>query len=493
LSLWNGRWNDVAATMALAQAEGLFGRRKASSDHARAVAEAFPLTIGAYVIYEPDADGQDAAALAGTEVPKEAMDAKGRFVPYWYVPSGPATAERMLQLKPNTDMETLEYYLGPKTGFAQTGKAAATLTEPYLYEGELMVSHTFPIVRDGKFVGITGVDRSLDLLSQVAEGIRKRVGGDVFIVSAGRRFIAATTDRAGDGAGPAALRMREVTASPYAALAARWREAAAEGTVFEDLDPVLGERCLYATSAVAVGGWRVVVRRTEADALRDARSARTRNILLGVLGSAVIGGLLFLLARAVSRRVRGAAEAADRIARGDLSRGLDATTSRDETGQLVRSMGTMDRNLNALIGSVNDASVRLGSTATEIAATSREQETAAATVGSAVSEIAAAVHEISATGVALVRTMASVSENAAETARPPGRDAPASSASRRSCAASIARRPRSPSGSRPSTNARSGSPRSSRRSRRSPTARTSSRSTPRSRPRRPARAARASS
>lgn len=60
-----------------------------------------------------------------------------------------------------------------------------------------MVSHTFPIVRDGKFVGITGVDRSLDLLSQVAEGIPERVGGDVFIVSAGRRFIAATTDRAG--------------------------------------------------------------------------------------------------------------------------------------------------------------------------------------------------------------------------------------------------------------------------------------------------------
>ena len=68
----NARWNDVAAAMAFAQVDGMFGKRKASCDFAKSVATAFPLIIGAYFAYEPDADGQDAAALAGGEVPREA-------------------------------------------------------------------------------------------------------------------------------------------------------------------------------------------------------------------------------------------------------------------------------------------------------------------------------------------------------------------------------------------------------------------------------------
>lgn len=417
LSLWNAHWNDVAATMAFAQADGLFGLRKASSDHAHSVAAAFPLTIGAYVIYEPDADGQDAAMLRGAEVPPEAMDPAGRFVPYWYVHSGTGGAARTLKLKPTTDMETLEYYLGPKDGFAKTGKAAPTLTEPYLYEGEMMVSHTYPIVRGGRFVGITGVDRSLDLLSRLAAGIQARVGADVFILSAGGRFIAATTDGVAGVAAPDRLRMRELAGSPYAALAERWRSVVAGGAVFAAADPVLGEPCIYATCPVETGGWTVVVRRTEGEAMRGARAARTRNVLVGALGLVAIGGLLWGLTRAASRRVQSAAEAADRIARGDLTQGLVETKSLDETGQLVRSMGVMDESLNGLVGSVNEATVRLGATASEIAATSREQESASATFGSAASQIAAAVKEISATGKALVRTMAAVTENVAETAR----------------------------------------------------------------------------
>jgi len=416
LSVRNVRWNDVAAAMAFAQTDGMFGRRKASCDFARSVATAFPLIIGAYFAYEPDADGQDAATLAGGEVPREAVDVSGRFLPYWYVESASGGGGRPLKLKPNADMETLEYYLAPKTGFARTGQADPTLTEPYLYEGVTMVSHTYPIVRDGKFLGISGVDRGLDVLASTAHDIKARLGADVFILSAGGRFIAATTDRVGGVGAAAPLQMREVASSAYAPLAARWRSASAGGDVFEAIDPVLGETCIYATCPVEVGGWNVVLRRTEADAMRAAQAAVTRSIFIGTLGLAVIGVLLAGIARAVGRRVRGAAEVADRIARGDLTQEVAASTSRDETGQLIRSMSAMDGNLNALVGSVHEASVRLSSTATEISATSRQQEASASTFGAASSQIAAAVQEISATGKDLVRSMASVSENAAETA-----------------------------------------------------------------------------
>ena len=416
LSVHNARWNDVAASMAFAQADGMFGQRKASCDFARSVAASFPLTIGAYFAYEPDADGQDAAALVGGEVPREAMDGSGRFLPYWYVDSASGGGGRTLKLKPNADMETLEYYLAPKGGFERTGKTAPTLTEPYLYEGVTMVSHTYPIVRNGKFLGICGVDRGLDPLAGAARDIKARLGADVFILSAGGRFIATTTGAEGGDGGSAPLQMREVAGTAYAPLAARWRSASAGGDVFEADDPVLGESCIYATCPVEVGGWNVVVRRTEADALQAARTAVKRSLLVGSLGLAVIGVLLAGIARAVGRRVRGAAEMADRIARGDLTQEVGTSTIRDETGQLIRSMSAMDGNLNALVGSVHEAGVRLSSTATEITATSRQQEVSASTFGAASSQIAAAIKEISATGKDLVRSMASVSEHAVETA-----------------------------------------------------------------------------
>lgn len=413
LSALNERCNNVAAAMALAQADGMFGQRKSSSDYARSVATSIPRLLGAYFVYEPNADGHDAESLKKNDVPREALDPAGRFVPYWYFDS--SDGSHQVRLKPNTDMETLEYYVGPKQSFEKTRAAAPTLTEPYLYEGELMVSHTFPIVMQDKFVGIAGVDRSLDALAKNAARIKERLGADVFILSGGNRFITAT-DEAGAKSGSGPLQLRELKDSEFAPLAARWSSVKAEGEVFEAADPVLGEQCIYAIASTPVGNWKVITRRTKADVLGAAQTAMMRNIGIGVIGLLVVGGLMLFTTSGASKRVRRAADVAERIARGDLTREIGETSGSDETGQLLRSMSTMDGNLNALVGSVKQAGIRLNSTATEIAATSKQQESSASTFGAASSQIAAAVNEISATGRDLVRTMDSVSTNALETA-----------------------------------------------------------------------------
>lgn len=65
-----------------------------------------------------------------------------------------------------------EWYLCAKE------KLTPCLMEPYLYEvspghQELMTSLTFPILRDGKFVGLTGVDLNLPLFQQQTEELAK--------------------------------------------------------------------------------------------------------------------------------------------------------------------------------------------------------------------------------------------------------------------------------------------------------------------------------
>jgi methyl-accepting chemotaxis protein WspA len=261
------------------------------------------------------------------------------------------------------------------------------------------------------------MDRDLEVIAGIAGDIKARLHAEVFILSAGGRFIAATTDSADAAPGGGRLRMQEISKSLYGPLASRWRAEEVGGAVFEALDPVLGEPCIYATSLVKTGGWNVIVRRTKADVMHAANVAVTRDAAIGLGGLVLVGGLMFAVTASVSQRVRRAAEVADRISRGDLTQQIEETSSRDETGQLIRSMSLMDGNLNTLVGSVKQAGIRLNSTATEIAATSKQQEASASTFGAASSQIAAAVKEISATSKDLVRTMESVSENATETAQ----------------------------------------------------------------------------
>lgn len=406
----NDRWNDVAEVMASAQMAGMFGKRQETIDFVRMINEQSTLTIGAFVVYETNADGQDAASLKNSMLTSGSIDSGGRFVPYWHTEAG------VSKLRPRIDMETLDFYLGPKNLMSNGGKPKAFSTEPFLKGDVMMISHVFPIVIDGKFVGVAGVDRDLRVLEQIANDIKARLNAEVFILSAEDRFIAATTDMHESNDPAANLHMQELAKTPFAQIASRWRSANHGGDVFEAVDPVLGVPCIYSTSPVATGGWNVIVRRPKAEVLQAANESVIRNIALGGLGILLVGGLMLAITRSVSLRVRGVAEVADRIARGDLSERIVESVARDETGQLIRSMSTMDKNLNSLVGDVKQASIRLNSTATEISATSKQQEASASTFGAASSQIAAAVKEISATSKDLVRTMESVNENAVQTA-----------------------------------------------------------------------------
>lgn len=401
----NARWNTVATNLALSQSQGLFGMRDKSTAYIKSVLETSPLLDGTYIVYEPDADGQDAASLKSATLPPNAIDAAGRFVPYW------VNLNSVVTLRQRTGMDVMESYQRPKNDFARTGAVNPVITEPVVRDGRLVVTHAFPIIINGKFAGASGVDRSLQRMHDINRELKERLGPDVFVISAQRRFIDATSD---DATGTVKLSLTEVDKSPYAQLASKWRS---EGTsiVFEALDPVLGVDCFYAIAHVATGDWKVVLRRTHSDVMATAQFALYKNIGIGAIAVIIVSALMFFIARSVSSRVRVAAEVAERIAHGDLTKPITDNGGSDETGQLIRSMASMDNNLNALVGSVKQSGIRLNSTATEIAATSRQQEMASSTFGAASNQIAAAVNEISATAKDLVRTMESVSLNASQT------------------------------------------------------------------------------
>ena len=129
--------------------------------------------------------------------------------------------------------------------------------------------------------------------------------------------------------------------------------------------------------------------------------------------------MAYLAARAVrnmSDRIRQASEIANRVAAGDLSTEMPRIDARDITGGLLGAIGTMSGNLRALVTRVKQASIELMSTATEFAATSRQQEQTVQGFGSSTNQIAAAVKQINSTHQELLATMEGVNAVAAQTA-----------------------------------------------------------------------------
>ncbi|MFZ9125075.1 MAG: methyl-accepting chemotaxis protein [Steroidobacteraceae bacterium] len=421
----NHRTVQTAATMALAQQNGLFGRRADSVAYARAVLEANPEFTGAYFGYEPDADGRDRSTIAGLD--GRALDDTGRFLPYWFRDDSAGGA---LALTPLVDMDISYYYRGLRNrvsgeaegtgislenGISQlydgrapvAGAVPLMITEPYVYEGKLIVEQTAPIIIDGRFRGLAGVDRALTDIDDFLRGQRTHQSSEFLLISTRGRIISAT--------GAPDLRTLPLERTPYDGwLTPLYRGESSEG-VLEMEDPLSGETRFLAAAAVPTGGWQLVVSVDEGEILGPVRAEVLKTLLVIVAGLIVAAAIAYVFTRALVGRVETAAGTAEKVAGGDLTVRVEAEGS-DETGVLLSSLRHMVDSLGGLLGRLKSSSVQLLSTANEITAASRKQEQINNDIGASTSEIAASTSEISATAQELLGVMREVSASSGTTA-----------------------------------------------------------------------------
>ncbi len=433
---------SVAKAMALSQRNGLFGKREESAAFAQNVLEAFPEFTGAYFGYEPNADGQDAAwATLALNVNTLKMigdkpnpnnyfdklytDEKGRFLPYFHRDRVKADSDKLF-VEPLQNMEkNLEsapwegmYYRKCKQLFealTDKNKPVILVTEPYEYEGVFMVEQTFPIVIDNQFKGIAGVDRELGFLNNQLNDM-KDAQTDILLISNMGRVIASTQAQI-----PRATPINAIPEpfkAPVMAMHERRETSDHRHIDYEhkNKDGDTENKVVYMVSApVPTGGWQVVLLVDHDAVFQPVYSRMYRVLMIAGLGLLVIVMLLIWIADTLTRRIGLAVDTARRVALGDLSVKVHVT-GRDEAAVLLDALRMMTDNLNTLVGQVKQASIKLTSTATELSATSKDQEGAINSFGASTSQIAAAVKEISATGQDLVQTMADVNTVATNTA-----------------------------------------------------------------------------
>lgn len=148
----------------------------------------------------------------------------------------------------------------------------------------------------------------------------------------------------------------------------------------------------------------------------DASVTRIWRLALGVaLFAAIAIAISQLAARTIVTPIRTAADAAERVAAGDLTFEVKSASS-DELGRLLASIAKMVERLGGLIGRVKDSGTQLSATAVEIMESANQQETVSASFGATSGEIAAAVNQIAGTSAALLDTMEQVAASMDETA-----------------------------------------------------------------------------
>jgi methyl-accepting chemotaxis protein len=139
-------------------------------------------------------------------------------------------------------------------------------------------------------------------------------------------------------------------------------------------------------------------------------------LMFALLALIVAGGVSFLLARVVGQAVTRIRGFAGKVAEGDLTERLNATT-RDEFGQLSGTLDDMVEKLAAMSGQVMENAQAVSSSASEILATVNQQTAGANQQSAAINQTTTATEEIRATAEQAAQKAAEVASQAQDAVR----------------------------------------------------------------------------
>lgn len=292
---------------------------------------------------------------------------------------------------------------------------AASVPEKYpqLRETQEVIFVAAPVIAEDKLIGVFVaqlIPEELDRIFSSYEGLSETgeiyagriIGRNAVIVTPLRNDLNGTyQNRAYPIGGPTAVALQRSVQG----------QGSSSGTATGyGLTPdYRGVTCVSAWTHVPVINVGVVAGMDEDDAFRLIYFHRWVSLGLLLLTAVLVTPAALLVARGLSRPVREAAEMSRRVASGDLT-AATAGDSREhgEVGQLHRSIRDMTGHLHSLISHIQQSIVTLMATATEIAATSRQQQQTLNEFGSSTYQVASAVNEISATSQELAKTMTEV-------------------------------------------------------------------------------------
>ncbi|MEP6896513.1 MAG: HAMP domain-containing protein, partial [Chloroflexota bacterium] len=294
-----------------------------------------PTFLGTYTLWEPNAfDGQD-AKFAGTAI----HDETGRFIPYWIRGN-----DGSIQVTALIDYETPgigDWYLIPRNTI---NEAAFLLTYPVQSQDVLMTSFIVPIVQNGKFYGIVGVDAPIRFAQQIVDGIDLYQGTANAVLFTDEGKLIAVRNRPELSDQPATNIFDN-----YADIKSR----VATGKSFLKISP--DGKNLQAFAPIQIGNtgkyWSFSLIIPYREITASATAVAVRQVVISAILIVIALLLLQFLARQIAYPIRELTLVANEVSQGRLNVIANVQTN-DETGILASAFNQMTSQLSALIGSL---------------------------------------------------------------------------------------------------------------------------------------------
>ena len=316
--------DDIAAAALAVKSTGLT-ERSAQDALLKAILEKHPNILGTYTAWEPNAlDGKD-AEFAG----KDGHDASGRYVPYWNRGSGSAVREILVDYdKPGAG----DYY---QLAMSQNRPVAI---EPYLYpvagKETLLTSFTQPLIINGQFVGIAGVDVDLGELNRELGAIKPFDTGLVALITKGGLVVSYPNAKAPG---------KPIKDFDLGTAEASAKAIASNKTVQIDTKGPDGKPWRYIASPIAAAGsadiWAVVVQVPLATLTAQVDHNNRFMLGISVLCILISASLIFfVLYSLVGKPLNSLKGSFDRMAGGDHNADVPEAKRFDEIGLIGKAV-----------------------------------------------------------------------------------------------------------------------------------------------------------
>ncbi|MCG8636584.1 MAG: methyl-accepting chemotaxis protein [Desulfobacterales bacterium] len=334
-----------------------------------------PGYLGIWTVWEPNAfDGLDSEYQGAT-----GHTAQGRFVPYWNRVGG-------VHLEACVDM-TGEWY----TRARDTKKEV--IMDPFSYEvgGKqiMLVSVCVPIIVNGRSIGVTGVDFSMDQIAALVNDITP-YGTGYAVLATGGGMIAAHPDMEKAG------KMIKDNYPDTVGNALGKRETTHVNFNLE----TTGDDSVLTITPLKVGttgtDWAMIVNAPLNKMLEGVNKMRNISILISGISLGLLGLLVFFLSRMVIvRPVNNVIASLTDISQGegDLTKRLDVNTG-DELGKLAGVFNSFIEKLQHMIRDISGGVDTLSSSSTELSSISDQMSTGASHTSDKSGSVAAATEEM---------------------------------------------------------------------------------------------------
>ena len=361
----------VAKTMAIFQEGGAFGDRELTMAYTHDLLERNPHLQGTYVLYEPNADGQDQAYRDNHQ-----CCTNGRFLPAWERQEGEITME------PGVDALMDPYYQAAREKWQQLsqdnpeGEEYWVVGEPHVHEGIEMVEHTYPVVVNGKFVGTVGIDQNLKTVLDMLNDFQPYETSNLYLVSHLGRFAAATRD-------PEQFTMKDMGEFPeYERIfseeyvprraagmlgvigeswIAKWISPIRETKVREAKHPADGQDYFFVLSPIEMGEWTLVMEVRRQEILAPMNEVLLRSgIVSGLFFLTLIATVIFISDQNITMPIRRIIDVFSQIGMGNFEARAKVTSS-DEMGTMSMALNAMLDNTLALIQTREERDAMQGS------------------------------------------------------------------------------------------------------------------------------------